>query len=79
LDQYAAIQAQMEQQGLEGDVLALFKFIKAGIEGREHSKFVFTKSLSDALEMIVRLGAEHGFTFQWECLPYFPHKEIPSK
>ncbi len=62
LEQYAAIQEQMEQQGLEGDVLALFKFIKAGIEGREYSKFIFTKSLSDALEMIVRLGVMHGFT-----------------
>ncbi|PEM85125.1 phosphoenolpyruvate synthase [Bacillus wiedmannii] len=62
LEQYAAIQEQMEQQGLEGDVLALFKFIKAGIEGREYSKFIFTKSLSDALEMIVKLGVMHGFT-----------------
>ncbi|MCU0097511.1 PEP-utilizing enzyme [Bacillus sp. OR9] len=62
LEQYAAIQEQMEQQGLEGDVLALFKFIKVGIEGREYSKFIFTKSLSDALEMIVRLGVMHGFT-----------------
>lgn len=62
LDQHTAIQAQMEQQGLEGDVLTLFKFIKAGIEGREHSKFIFTKSLSDALEMIVQLGSENGFT-----------------
>ncbi|MDV2887884.1 hypothetical protein RYX45_22205, partial [Alkalihalophilus pseudofirmus] len=62
LEQYTAIQAQMEQQGLEGDVMTLFKFIKAAIEGREYSKFIFTKSLSDALEMIVRLGAKHGFT-----------------
>lgn len=62
LDQYSAIQEQMDQQGLEGNALDLLKFIKAGIEGREDSKFIFTKSLSDALEMIVQLGNEYGFT-----------------
>ncbi|MFF2886910.1 PEP-utilizing enzyme [Paenibacillus sp. NPDC057967] len=62
LEQYTAIQELMEEHGLEGDVLGLFKFIKSGIEGRENSKFIFTKNLSDALEIIERLGAEHGFT-----------------
>ncbi len=47
---------------MDGDVLALFKFIKAGIEGREHSKFVFTQSLSVALELLALLGAEYGFS-----------------
>jgi len=62
LEQYTAIQTQMESQGLEGDALALFKFIKAGIEGREHSKFVFTQSLSDALELLADLGSKYGFS-----------------
>jgi len=62
LDQYAKIQSLIEEQGLEGDVLSLFKFIKAGIEGREYSKFIFTKNLSCALELITDLGAKYGFS-----------------
>ncbi|MFJ3388354.1 MULTISPECIES: hypothetical protein [unclassified Lysinibacillus] len=52
----------MKQQNLEGDVLSLFKFIKDGIEGREYAKFIFTKSLSEALEMVMQLGVKYGFT-----------------
>ena len=32
------------------------------IEGKEYSKFVFTRSLSDALSLIKQLGAEHGLS-----------------
>lgn len=38
------------------------EFIKAGIEGREHAKFVFTRHLSDALVLIGQLGEEHGIS-----------------
>lgn len=69
LAQYEAIQLAMTQHGLEGDVLALFKFLKAGIEGREHAKFVFTNTLSDSLELIAALGAEYGFSR--EDMSYF--------
>ena len=62
LEQYTKIQESMEKQGLEGDVLTLFKFIKSGIEGREYSKFVFTRSLSNVLELLAELGAEYGFS-----------------
>lgn len=62
LEQYAAIQREMTNQHLDGDVLALFKFIKAGIEGREYSKFVFTKSLSYVLELFVELGERYGLS-----------------
>ena len=62
LEQYTAIQNEMKNQGLQGDVLALFKFIKAGIEGREYSKFIFTKSLSYMLELVAKLGDTYGFT-----------------
>jgi phosphohistidine swiveling domain-containing protein len=36
------------------------EFIKAGIEGREYAKFVFTRSLSDALSLIRQLGEDYG-------------------
>ena len=62
LEQYTAIQQEMENQCLDGDVLALFKFIKAGIEGREYAKFIFTKSLSYALELFAKLGEAFGFS-----------------
>jgi phosphohistidine swiveling domain-containing protein len=62
LDQYSAIQQEMKNQHLDGDVLALFKFLKAGIEGREYSKFIFTKSLSYVLELFAKLGNQYGFS-----------------
>ncbi|MCL2603267.1 MAG: PEP-utilizing enzyme [Defluviitaleaceae bacterium] len=62
IDQYTAIQREMKNQGMDGDVLALFEFLKAGIEGREYAKFVFTKSLSYALELFAELGENYGFT-----------------
>ena len=62
LDQYSAIQQKMTTQGLNGDVLSLFKFLKAGIEGREYSKFIFTKSLSLVLELFAKLGASYGIS-----------------
>jgi phosphohistidine swiveling domain-containing protein len=40
----------------------LIEFIKAGIEGREYAKFVFTQSLSQALSLIRQLGEDHGLS-----------------
>ncbi len=40
----------------------MIEFIKAGIEGREYAKFVFTRSLSDALSLIRQLGEDHGLS-----------------
>ena len=52
----------LAQHQLEHDVVGLFDFLEAGIKGREYSKFVFTRSLSDALSLVGKLGAEHGFS-----------------
>ena len=38
------------------------EFIKAGIEGREYAKFVFTRSLSDALSLIREFGEDYGLS-----------------
>ncbi len=62
LEQYGAIADQLKAHGFEVDVLQLFEFIKNGIEGREFSKFVFTKNVSDVLELLASLGKEHGFS-----------------
>ena len=62
IEQLRHIERLLKQHELEIDVLGLIDFIKAGIEGREYAKFVFTRSLSDALSLIRQLGAEHGLS-----------------
>lgn len=62
ISQYQLIQDLMESNGITGDVLDLFKFIKSGIEGREWAKFVFTKSVSEALELIADLCGTYGIS-----------------
>jgi glutamine kinase len=62
IEQLRRIEQLLKEHKLDIDVLSLIEFIKAGIEGREHSKFVFTRSLSDALSLIRQLGAIHGLS-----------------
>lgn len=62
IEQYQKIQDWMKEQGFALDVLSLFGFIKMGIEQREYSKFIFSKSLSLSLELVAELGAEYGFS-----------------
>ena len=52
----------LKKHGLDIDVPSLMEFIKAGIEGREYAKFVFTQSLSNALSLIRQMGEEHGLS-----------------
>jgi len=62
VEQLRHIERLLREHELEIDVLSLIEFIKAGIEGREYAKFVFTRSLSDALLLIRQLGEEHGLS-----------------
>ncbi|WP_127533597.1 PEP/pyruvate-binding domain-containing protein [Paenibacillus kobensis] len=65
LKQFDRIKQLLVQHDLlGGDVLTLFAFFKLAIEGREYSKFVFTKSLSDALRLFGQLAEELGFTIE---------------
>ncbi|MBT9554575.1 MAG: phosphoenolpyruvate synthase [Myxococcales bacterium] len=64
LDQLRRIDAMLRQHRLEHDILGLFEFIKAAIEGREYAKFVFTRSLSEALTRIRALGSGHGLSVE---------------
>lgn len=61
LEQYNAIEKALIDHGFEISVLQLFDFIKHGIEGREYSKFVFTKNVSDVLELLTQLGQQYGY------------------
>lgn len=62
IEQLRGLERLIKEHELEIDVLSLMEFIKAGIEGREYSKFVFTRSLSDALSLIRQLGEEYGLS-----------------
>ena len=62
IEQLRRIEHLLKEHELDIDVLSLIEFIKAGIEGREYAKFVFTRSLSDALSLIRQLGADHGLS-----------------
>jgi adenylylsulfate kinase-like enzyme/phosphohistidine swiveling domain-containing protein len=62
IEQLRHIERLIKEHELEIDVLSLMEFIKAGIEGREYAKFVFTRSLSDALLLIRELGRDYGLS-----------------
>jgi phosphohistidine swiveling domain-containing protein len=61
-DQEAAISEFLRKEGIAVSCADLFKFIRGGIEGREHAKLVFSRSLSDALVLLGRLGEQCGLT-----------------
>lgn len=61
LDQFRRIETLLVRHGLGDNLLGLFDFLKAAIEGREYAKFVFTANLSDALELFAGWGQEMGF------------------
>lgn len=62
LQQMRDISRLLREHGLQTDVVGLFDFLQAGIELREYAKFVFTRSLSDALSLMRQVGEQHGFT-----------------
>ena len=62
LQQLNRLETLLRHHRLEHDVLGLFRFIKGAIEGREYAKFVFTKSLSDAMRLFEQLGNEVGIS-----------------
>ncbi len=64
--QLREIERLLGEHKIEIGVLDLMEFIKAGIEGREYAKFIFSRSLSEALSLIRRLGEEHGLSTE-EC------------
>jgi glutamine kinase len=58
LDAMNRLETMLKEHGIKHSVLSLFDFIKGAIEGREYAKFVFTKSLSDALVLMKTMGEE---------------------
>jgi len=62
LPQMRSLSTLLEQHGLEMEVVGLFDFIKSAVQGREHAKFLFTRSLSDVLSLLTDLGRQHGLS-----------------
>lgn len=62
IDQMHRLKDALEEGGLHNDILGLMDFIKTVVEGREHGKFVFTRSLSKVIQMIGDLGDRYGLS-----------------
>ena len=60
IPQIRHIRNALEKHALGDDVLGLFTFIKAAIEGREMAKFIFTKNLSETLRLFGSYCEKHG-------------------
>lgn len=53
----------LQTEGYEGlDAEGLFEYIEAAIVGREYGKFVFTRTVSDILELIAEYGKKNGLS-----------------
>lgn len=60
--QIKQIKQLLIENGLNIDYDNFINFIKTAIEGREYSKFVFTKSISYILKLIENFGSRFGFS-----------------
>jgi phosphohistidine swiveling domain-containing protein len=56
----AALDRALAEAGLDCDSTVVLDFMRGAIAGREHAKLVFTRSVSDALELIAAWGIENG-------------------
>ncbi len=56
------IETELTKVGFPADVAAFIDFLQDAIEGREYSKFVFSRNLSDALERLALFGSEYGLS-----------------
>jgi len=56
------LEALLIEHCLDHDVLSLFNFIKSAIEGREYAKFIFSKSLSEILNLLQNSSIDCGFS-----------------
>lgn len=61
LKQISDLKILLRESGMSEDILGTFQFIKTAIEGREFAKFIFSKSLSQAIKLIGELGQENGY------------------
>lgn len=62
-DELAAIDALLREAAIESiNSAELFKYAEAAIAGREFGKFIFTKNLSDLIELLAHWGQSLGLS-----------------
>lgn len=66
LQQLNLLKEKLLLNGLTNDILELMDFVRTVIEGREYGKFVFTRNLSKAIQLIGEIGEEEGI-YREEC------------
>lgn len=59
-DKLIQIQIQLDENGLEITAEELLAFIREAVEGREYSKYIFTKAVSQILKLVEELGYRVG-------------------
>ena len=64
----------LKDHGINHNPSSLLNFFKSAIEAREYSKFIFTRSLSDTLELITELG--QSIDLNKEDLSFLDIKDI---
>lgn len=69
-----AINKLINKAGIKVDAIELLNFIKKAIEARESSKFVFTKSVSEVLNTIKKLG--QGLNLSVDDMAFSDVKDI---
>ena len=61
-DTKGAMEMELRRIGLPEDANDFANFLVRAIEWRERSKFIFSRNLSDALELIAGYGEKHGLS-----------------
>ena len=57
-----SISFSLKKIGMPIDSDSLFSFIEDSIKGREYSKFIFSRSISDSLRLLMLWGKDMGFS-----------------
>lgn len=60
--EHVRISELLNEHGLVVNANELFGFVRSALEAREYSKFLFTRCLSDAIELIALAGEYLGFS-----------------
>ncbi|MEX2602138.1 MAG: PEP-utilizing enzyme, partial [Balneolaceae bacterium] len=64
-DQRSGINELLKKEGLTGlDADSLMDYLREATAGREYGKFVFTKTVSDMLELIARFAEQNGLSHE---------------
>lgn len=62
LDERNSVDKALEKAGLVFNADGMLDFMREAIAGREYAKLVFTRNISDALELIAEWGIENGLS-----------------